>query len=388
MTITAKPLMKQNTHTSPHSYSRVLPTLKRIETDLVERGLPPNTRQLYLFLWRAKTQTPRLPLGLIFSEKTLARETHMSTRTVRRSLQRLEMLGLLRIISRKRANGGTTSNRYVLTWQPLKSVPQPTITTVERVHDTTESAPASEPTPTPDTVFMWPEVSEGSPSDCPRGESARDLDPSTIETSIREPIPEKKTFSKSDQPIPGAPLWTFSSKHDVQLFLIAMLQKHQISIKRIRHWLRHYDMARVAQVAIWMVSAPPKAIQFPGGWMERALREEWAAPRWVHELRQRRIDYAEHLTYLQTQKAQEIADEERIHAAQTEATAQWERLAPRLSELSGLKVYAAELARKALGSLFAHVFREGSPTWRSFILKAAQERPDLVTLELAEECGA
>lgn len=380
--------MIQNTPISSQLFPKVPPTLKRIEADLVDRGLPPNTRQLYLFLWRAKTQTPRLPLGLIFSEKTLARETHMSTRTVRRSLQRLETLGLLRIIPRKRANGGTTSNRYVLTWQPLMTVPQPTITTVERIQDTAPSTSTSEPVPTPDTVFIWPEMSEGNRTDCPRGESPQSLDTTPVESHQREPIQEKQTFSKSDQPLPGAPMWKFSSKHDVQLFLIALLEKHHISPKCVHHWLRHYDLARVAQVAIWMVSAPSKAIRFPGGWMNRALRDEWSAPRWVHEVRQRRIDYAERMAQLHDQKLREMADEERVRAAQAEATAQWKVLAPCLSQLSALQEYAAELARKALGSLFAHTFREGSPTWRAFILKAAQERPDLAALEPVERCGA
>ncbi|OLZ10134.1 hypothetical protein BFX06_05725 [Sulfobacillus thermosulfidooxidans] len=78
----------------------------------------------------------------------------------------------------------------------------------------------------------------------------------------------------------------FSSTHDVPLFLIALLERHHISLKRIHHWLRHYDLACVAQVAIWMTSAPSKAIQFPGGWMDRTLCDEWTARRWVHEVRQ------------------------------------------------------------------------------------------------------
>lgn len=81
----------------------------------------------------------------------------------------------------------------------------------------------------------------------------------------------------------------------------------------------------------------------------------------------------------QDQIDQEIAEEKKIADNREQADILWAHIAPRLHELPALYAYATEMAQVALKSAFSMVFRPGSVTERAWLVRAAQDRPDLVT---------
>jgi len=372
--------MTQSTHPSPVLTLVSSPSLRLIEADLVNRGLNTTTRQLYLFLWRAKTQPKRLPLGLVFGEKALAEELHVSVRTIQRALHALVQQNLLRIQPRVRSNGGTSSNRYLLTWQPLAQV-APTIT---HAPIALKSPAEAEPTPvpegpeiTPDTVLIWPAVSGDPTTECQEGGIPESASLSAIDTAFSDLIDNTKTFSKSDHPVPQSQILTFNSETALQLFLFTLLNFQNIPSARIHRWIRHYPLERLTQVIVWMLSAPKGVIRSPGGWIEQALLENWTAPLWVRQAREQRLKDAQRILAAQEQTDHEIAEGKKIAENREQADMLWGRLAPRIRQLPDLYAYATRLAQDALQSAFPHVFKPGSVTERAWLIQAAQECPEL-----------
>ncbi len=358
------------------------PSLRLIDADLAERGLNPNTRQLYLFFWRAKTQPKKLPLGLIFAEKTLAQEIHVSVRTIQRSLRTLVEQGLLCITPRIRSNGGSTSNRYTLTWQPVAAA-EPTVSRAPITSSVPAGEPRSEaeaPDITPDMVFVWPALSGGTPTPCRGGEDPQPQGAQGRESDLDRPIVNPETFSKSDQPVPDGPVWTFDSEDSVQLFLVAMLKTRGIPARRVQRWIRQYGLEHVAQVTVWILSAPQGVIHAPGGWMDRALQEGWDAPVWVRQARDRRLRETRAKVAVRRRDAQDQAEGKKMAEQREQDDRLWARIRPQLSQLRELYAHAAELARAELGSLFPHLFRGGSEMERHYVLRVAREKPDLLTI--------
>ncbi len=356
------------------------PSLKLIEADLAQRGLNTNTRQLFLHLWRAKTQPKKLPLGLIFKEGTLAQELHVSVRTIQRSLQTLVDAGLLRIQPRVRPDGGATSNRYFPTWRPAP-VAQPTPARAPlTLPIPNENEPAQEAVKiAPDTVFVWPILSGGPTPDCQGGVEQQTQARQAVEGHAEDPIDlNPGTFSKSDQQIPGGPVLRFDSEDHLQLFLFAHLKTRGITPHQLTRWIRQYGLPRIVQIAIWILSAPKGAIRNPGGWMEAALADGWDAPLWVRTAREKRIKTAQ--TAIREKKAEEhdIAEGEKIAANRATSEALWADIAPRLTQMPQLYAYARALAQEQLKGSYAALFKPGSALERSFIVRAAQERPELL----------
>lgn len=356
------------------------PSLKLIEADLAQRGLTTNTRQLFLFLWRAKTQPKRLPMGLIFSEKTMANELHVDVRTIQRGIKTLVAEGLLTVKTRTRPDGGVTTNRYIPSWQPAvatKPVASRVPVTLPML-DADDHAESESLKIAPDTVFVWPELSGGIPATCHGGGEPENHDRQALEAGFDEAIANNQTFSKSDQLIPGAPLYRFDSKDSLQLFLFAHLKPQGITPHKLTRWIRQHGLPRIVQLSIWLLSAPPKAIHTPGGWMASALTEGWDAPMWVRNARENRLKKAQTMIREQEAKKQELAEGKKLTAAAAEADALWADIGPRLPQLPALYAYAAELARNELKSLYQHSFRPGSAMERSFVLRAAYQRPELL----------
>lgn len=356
------------------------PSLRLIEADLAARGLPPNTRQLYLFLWRARTQPKRLPLGLIFSEVTLATEIHTSVRTVQRSLQRLVAQDLLRITPRVRLDGGASTNRYTLTWHPLAQAhPTTSRAPMNLEPSVSEDSVADNTLPvTPDAIFVWPTLSGDPTTVCQGGVDPQEPTVQSFDGFSDDPISNQETYSMSDQPVPGAAIWTFDTLDALRAFLFAQLTAQDIPSRRIGRWIRHYDLERVAQVTLWILSAPPGSIRSPGGWMARALLEEWAAPLWVRRARERRIITARAVAAMDAQAEQERAVGRKMAEHREQDDRRWADIAPRLTQLPELYAHACQLAQAALKSTFRFVFKPGSPVERAWVLQAARERPDLV----------
>ena len=365
--------------TSPLKTLVSSPSLKLIEADLAQRGLNTNTRQLFLHLWRAKTQPKKLPLGLIFKEGTLAQELHVSVRTIQRSLQTLVDAGLLRIQPRVRPDGGATSNRYFPTWRPAP-VAQPTPARAPlTLPIPNENEPAQEAVKiAPDTVFVWPILSGGPTPDCQGGVEQQTQARQAVEGHAEDPIDlNPGTFSKSDQQIPGGPVLRFDSEDHLRLFLFAHLKTRGITPHQLTRWIRQYGLPRIVQIAIWILSAPKGAIRNPGGWMEAALADGWDAPLWVRTAREKRIKQARVALEERASAQQEIAEGEKLAMNREQDETLWTVLAPHLQALPNLYAYAADLARAALKSTYSAVFKPGSATERTYVLQAAKERPDL-----------
>lgn len=366
--------MTQSTHTSTVLTLVSSPSLKLIAADLAERGLNLRTRELFLFLWRAKTQPQKLPMGLIFSERFLATELHCSVRTIQRALKVLTVQGLLRIQARTRQDGGGATNRYFPIWRPLAAA-RPTPTRAPLVAGASPDAPEAPVPIAPETVIVWPEMSGGPTTQCQGGEGPELQVGQALAGDFATTIDLNQDFQKSDQLIPGGPLLRFDTDTALQLFLLASLA---LNPARLQRWIQQYSLARIAQVAVWILSAPKGAIRHPGGWMHHALIQHWEAPRWVQEARATRQRTAQTILREQATQAQEIAEGEKIMAQQTTEEALWAEIAPRLDALPALYAYAAQLAQAALHSTFRHVFKPGSLTERTFVLRAAQERPELL----------
>lgn len=356
------------------------PSLKLIEADLAQRGLNTNTRQLFLFLWRAKTQPKKLPMGLIFSEKTMATELHVDVRTIQRAIKTLVGEGLLTVQTRTRPDGGVTTNRYIPTWRPAAATKPTASRAPLTVPLPSESEKSEEQTLkiTPDTVFVWPALSGGTPSICQGGQEPQNEEGQALEGTFEEPIANNQTFSKSDQLIPGGPLLRFDSENHLQLFLFASLKTQGITPHKLSRWIRQYGLPRIVQLTTWLLSAPKGAIRAPGGWMTAALTEGWEAPLWVRAAREKSMMKAQTAIREQVAETQTRAEGEKVAAYATEAEALWADIAPRLTQLPALYAYAHELARKQLKSSYAALFKPGSSLERSFIVRAAQECPDLL----------
>ena len=121
--------------------------------------------------------------------------------------------------------------------------------------------------------------------------------------------------------------------------------------------------------------------------MASAITEGWDAPLWVRNAREKRLKKAQALIREKEAKEQDLAEGEKVAAAKAEAEALWADLGPRLPQLPALYAYATELARHDLKSLYQHHFRPGSAMERSFVLRAANERPELMAVIANEEAG-
>lgn len=68
-----------------------------------------------------------------------------------------------------------------------------------------------------------------------------------------------------------AKILTFASATALQLFLSTLLNSQNIPTPGIQRWIRQYPLERVAQVMVWMLSAPRGVIRSPGGGSSRPL---------------------------------------------------------------------------------------------------------------------
>ncbi len=373
--------------------------LPMIKADLKSRKLPKSARDLYVFLWRSnhsrKPTGERLcPKGLIFKIKTLAEKLECSERTIQRNIRQLEAEGILRVKKNTPPKrGGSPTHRLVLSWAPLSEQSAPPEKIVHDVPPNTSIEPSEDPQfrMEPEAVFTWP-VSPCTPTDChPEDKPQSPVGP-TVEVPPSDANIDKKTYSMSDQPIPGAPIYRFPSESAALLFFISHLQTMGISPAKTRLWSGSFGLPRLAQVVSWVLAAPPQTIVNPGGWIRKALEEQWTSPAYVKQARTRcrvRVTQEARQRVAREQEKAALLYSESINARNARI---WALISPRLQDLVELGQVAEEKARNAstnaaghfVPSVFALNFRQGSASWRTFWVSAALEYPELWSSNAAD----
>lgn len=366
--------------------------LRLINADLKARGVHKSARELFVFLWRcAHTYKPNgkplCPKGLIFKVETLAEHIEVSERTIQRNIRLLAEFGLLQVgRNTPPRRGGSPTNKLWPIWNPLTpEVPAPEKVTAppKPVEQNPEHSISF--TMEREAVFVWPAVSPSTPTTChPEVDATTRTAPSFARTfaDAREKDP---TYSMSEQPIPGAPVYVFDSASALRLFLIFHLE---VPPRTLDEWILRYGLPRVAQVAHWVLSDTTGTIQQVGGWMRRALDQHWSAPKAVEDARNKALAAAKY-----AQRKQEEANATREAMVQSAAIDEqreqiWQAIAPYIEDLPELYAIAEQNAQQNFGSMLYVMFRRGSFAWKELLINAALEHPDLWQSKVGAEYTA
>ncbi len=368
--------------------------LRLINADLKNRGIHKSARELFLFLWRgAHARKPNgkrlLPKGPIFKVETLAKLLDVHERTVQRNIRLLEGHGLLHISANKAAQrGGHPTNRLWPIWQPARDAapePQRVIASLDLPSDEA-AAPEPERFQMEATaVFIWPEVSPSITTACHHGSHTEGQAPPDFERSFAVARDKDQTYSKSDQPIPGRPVYVFDSAAAVRLFLLVHLEAYNVARSATEKWIAKFGLARTAQVAQWVFASEAGVIEQPGGWMRRALEEQWTTPTAIANARKAALTEAKAQERDRHNAEEEQASKERSATVEAQRNGVWAAIVDRLDELPDLYAMAETKARHASCSVhgefsysaFQAAFKPGGPSWRAFLIDAALERPEL-----------
>lgn len=368
--------------------------LRLINADLKTRGIHKSARELYLFLWRcAHARKPNgqrlLPKGPIFKIETLAGHLEVSERTVQRNVRLLEGHGLLDVSANKPSRrGGHPTNRLWPVWQPVRDTapePQKVIAPLDLPSDEV-AAPEPERFQMEATaVFVWPEVSPSMATTCHHGSDTEGQAPPDFELSFAMARDKDPTYSKSDHPISGRPIYVFDSAAAVRLFLLVHLDAYNVARSATDTWIAKFGLARTAQVAQWVFASEAGVIKQPGAWMRRALEEQWATPTAIANARKSALAEAKAQERDKQNAEEEQAAKERSATVEAQRNGVWVAIVDRLDELPDLYALAEAKARHASCSVhgeFSHsafqvAFKPGGPSWRAFLIDAALEQPEL-----------
>ncbi len=393
-------------------------THRAMREDILTRpDLTRAAKAVFSFLMRMQRTTP----WIIFSVKTLSREVHYHPRTVQRACRLLEDCGLLTVKARWSRRADPTSNRYIVHWQPYRPDPAVSPSSPPVPSSTSDSdaiLPASVSLmPAPEAKSKTFDKDTWATNSSAATESARCLTPGGEATPRHDPpvsiLPEiqmaqgirentvppiqKDLFQKNDQPGPQnshqSPLSpTQPSPPPTLDDVLFTLQKLHIRLapNRLQHWIDQWTAPRILTISDWIRHAPAGAIRHPGGWLYRALTENWDAPSWElarqerEAQRQRILLRAEQETQLRTQHAAQW------HAETEQFAETWEQIAPLIESSGGAAVRqrAEDLAREQLRAFFGSLFHPGSVTWQTYHVQAWKElyESELVP-QKAEEAG-
>lgn len=328
---------------------------RAVRQDIMTRpDLTPSARAVFVFFWRCLHQ-PHPLQRLFFAEKTIAQETYLTPRSVRRALRVLEAAGLLTTVHRLRRGAVNdhdwTTNEYRLHWTPFR----------------TSDPAASRPSEPPLSGGLRTDSPEGVPAETPEYHAPQGVQDSAP-TAIQDP-----GATQYDQHAPeSAP--TGGDPPDP---LLSLVNSWGISQRTLAAWIRTFGVARVQEVVQWARSAPPGTICNPGAWIRTALREGWAPPTWVRAAQAKAERAARGREALRAAREHQAQEDAAQKARRDADDALWARLEPRLAHLSELVAAAAAQARATLGPAFAALWRPGSGLWRMAILATARAHPEL-----------
>ncbi|NMP23561.1 hypothetical protein [Sulfobacillus harzensis] len=346
--------------------------------------LTPSAQRVFAFFWQCTHQ--RRPMKQLFmGEKTIAAETFLTVRSVRRALRTLEDAGLLTTYHRPRRHAmharDLTTNRYVIHWHPYTATEiDPMDVSQALVPEYAHSSSLETPSATADLEVPADVsfVSGGERTGCPEGSASETPEtrmPIDSENTKPAPIEDpgfKQEFDQQD----GSPVWRFSTPQALLLFLLSHLKTRGIGPVTLRKWIQSYSLSRVAEVSQWVLSAPQGAIKNPGAWMRSALEHEWTAPSWVREATRKRALARQEREYQRTlarRARQEDAARDEIREARAREDIVWMQYGARLEQDQTVVAKATRLAQEALGPAAAALFRPGTVLWRQFTMRAGEE---------------
>jgi hypothetical protein len=357
---------------------------------------------------------------IIFSIKTLAKETHYHPRTVQRACRLLEERDLLIIKARTSKRLDPTSNLYIPTWHPYMNGanhPDTTIPSAKRRRSHIPCNKSGSAAASQADLKVSPNVSADhqprhnlSPQnliaqsadavssnalpmpggevavrhDPPCAQNPETLEASVVSPSAADPI-EKRVFHKNDQPGNEKSSLCDNRESESAYPLVPPLDDvltalHiQIAFPRLRQWIERFSENRIRTVSTWIALAPTGTIRHPGGWMYRALNENWDAPSWIITHEQRRLVQQQQQQRLE-QEAQQRAQEAAQRKSDTEKfVAAWAEVSMILHSPQGSAVSqrAAELARETLKAAAGGLFKPGTIMWKTLHIQAYKELKEL-----------
>ncbi len=353
---------------------------RAVRNDIMTRpDLSRAARDLFAFLMRAQ-KTLKF---IIFGIKYMSAELHYHPRTIQRAVKQLVEAGLLMVEYRTSpTKHDPTSNRYFPRWSPYEA-PSSGQSNAKATSHLTE--------PITDSLTLSSATADSSQdSSVPGGDLAICRDPlsvpqsQTLETQGIEASPQKpiqdlllrkkdhpgSAFRRPSQAIENTP--AMPNFDDV----IASIPKDwNIYTPRLTQWIEKFGVNRVKTVIQWVEDAPKGTIRQPGGWMYQALQEEWTEPAWVGDALDKKQEALLRKQRIEEEMLHRQREEERHRAESYTFDKTWATIEPILDQPLGktLVQRAYQLATVELKSMAQALFKQGSPLWKSFIIRAWQE---------------
>ena len=336
-------------------------------------------RDLFAFLMRAQ-KTLKF---IIFGIKYMSAELHYHPRTIQRAVKQLVEAGLLMVEYRTSpTKHDPTSNRYFPRWSPYEAP--------SSEQSSTKIEPNLRRSSTESQVLgsTTADLSQG--SSMPGGDLAICRDPQsvsrslTLETQGVKPSSQKPIqdllLRKKDQP--GAafrrPAQTFENTPARPNFddVISSIPKNwNIYTPRLTQWIEKFGVERVKTVIQWVQDAPKETIRQPGGWIYRALTEGWSQPTWKDDAKRQAESAIQRKQHVEEEMLHRQLEEQKHRAESHEFDNTWATIEPILTQPLGVTLVqrAYDLATVELKSLAEALFKQGSPLWKSFIIRVWQD---------------
>ena len=335
-------------------------------------------RDLFAFLMRAK----RTLKFIIFGIKYISAELHYHPRTVQRAIKQLVEAGLLMVEYRTSTKHDPTSNRYFPRWSPYEAP--------SSRQSSTKAKPNLKTISTDSQGQSSAAADPSQDSSTPGGDLAicRDPQPVTQPDSL-EPPPIAAPSSnpildpllrKKDQPgsAPCLPIHVIENGPAQANFddVITSIPKDwNIYTPRLAQWIEKFGVDRIKTVIQWVVDAPIGTIRHPGGWIYRALTEDWSEPTWEADTVQRTRSTLLHKQRVDEEMKKRQREEEERQTMRAAFDQAWTTIEPLIDQPFGktLLQRAYELAATELKSMTSALFKAGSPLWKSFLIRAWEE---------------
>ena len=336
-------------------------------------------RDVFAFLMRAQ-KTLKF---IIFGIKYMSTELHYHPRTVQRAIKQLVEAGLLMVEYRTSPKHDPTSNRYFPRWSPYE-VPtsgQPSTETKPNFKRITTDSQALGSTAA--------DLSQGSST--PGGDLAICRDPQsvpqplTLETQGVKPSHQKPIqdllLRKKDQPgsaflQPAQTIESTPVRPNFDDVISSIPTNWNIYTPRLTQWIEKFGVERVKTVIQWVQDAPKGTIRQPGGWIYRALTEEWSQPTWEDDAKKQTESALRRKQLVDKEMSNRQRDEEERRAARDAFDQAWTTIEPLIESPAGktLLQRAYVLASGELKSMTSAIFKAGSPLWKAFIIRAWEEQ--------------
>ena len=352
---------------------------RAIRNDIMTRpDLSRAARDLFAFLMRAQ-KTLKF---IIFGIKYMSTELHYHPRTVQRAIKQLVDAGLLMVEYRMSPKHDPTLNRYFPRWSPYEvpSSRQPSTETkpnFKRI--STDSQALSATTPESLQNSLTPGRALTVCRDPLSNTQPEPLEPQAIVTPSPKPILDP-LLRKKDQPGPALRQRSHVIENTPDQLkcddvFISIPTDWNIYTPRLAQWIGKFGVTRVKTVIQWVENAPKGTIRHPGGWIYRALTEDWSEPTWEGDSVKRTQSALVRKQQVDEEMSKREQEEEERQAAGAAFEQAWSTVAPLIDQPLGKKLLqrAYDLAAIELKSMTNTLFKAGSPLWKSFVIRAWEE---------------